>query len=135
VTSIVARTANHVIVPVIIVMSVYLLLRVHDAPGGGFIAALVAGAGIILRRFLEPEVRARSGNFVGWLAAGLVIGVAAGLAGVALTGSFLGPRIWTAHLPLLGEVKVTLSLIFDIGVYLVVIAVIRAVIDELGARR
>lgn len=134
-TSLIARTTNHLIVPVVVVMSLYLLLRGHDAPGGGFIAALVAGAGIVLRRFLEPENRAPSGAFVVWMTAGLALTVGAGVAGIVRVGSFLGPEIWTATIPVIGELKVTLSLVFDVGVYLVVIAIVRAIIDELGARR
>lgn len=134
-TTVIARTMSRVIVPVVVVMSVYLLVRGHDAPGGGFIAALAAGAAIVLHRLTWPEQEHESGGFVGWVVAGLVLAVGAGVAGIVLAGSFLGPRIWYVPVPLVGEVKVTLSFVFDVGVYLVVIGVIRAIIDEMGVRR
>ncbi len=134
-TTVIARTMSRVIVPVVVVMSVYLLVRGHDAPGGGFIAALAAGAAIVLHRLTWPEREHESGGFVGWVVAGLVLAVGAGVAGIVLAGSFLGPRIWYVPVPLVGEVKVTLSFVFDVGVYLVVIGVIRAIIDEMGVRR
>lgn len=133
--SLIAWTASRLIVPLIAVVSVYMLVRGHDAPGGGFIAALIAGAAIVLRRFLEAEVRTSPGAFVPWMAAGLGLAVLAGLLAIPITGSFLGPRIWYLHLPLGVELKLTWSFLFDVGVYLVVIAVLRAVIEELGARR
>jgi multisubunit Na+/H+ antiporter MnhB subunit len=135
VTTVIARTMMRVVVPVVILMSLYLLLRGHDEPGGGFMAALAAGAAIVLRRFVDPERRPASGVFLYWLAAGLALAVVVGLVGIVLAGSFLGPRVWYLPVPLLGEVKVTLSLLFDLGVFLTVVAVVRAIIDEMGASR
>jgi multisubunit Na+/H+ antiporter MnhB subunit len=136
VTTVIARTMIRLVVPVVVVMSLYLLLRGHDEPGGGFIAALAAGAAIVLRRFVEQEgAPTRSGGFIPWLAAGLGLAVAAGLAGIVISGAFLGPEIWTFAVPVIGEVKLTLSFVFDVGVYLTVIGVIRAVVDEMGASR
>lgn len=133
--TIIAQTAQRLIVPIVVIISVYLLLRGHDAPGGGFIAALVAGAAVVIRRFVGPEGEVRHGEFLGWMSSGLMLAVGGGLIGIALSGAFLGPQIWEAVLPLVGEVKITLSFLFDVGVYLTVIAVIRAVIDEMGAGR
>lgn len=131
-TTIIARTTNRIIMPVVVAVSLYLLWRGHDAPGGGFIAALVAGAALVLRRYSRPTAESRTGSFAAILAGGLLTATLAGLIGIVLAGTMFGPRIWTFHLPGLGEEKLTLSFLFDIGVYLVVIAVINAIIDEIG---
>lgn len=133
-TSIIAQTANRVIVPAVFLMSVYLLLRGHDAPGGGFIAALVAGAGVVLRRLARPGP-VKAGSFTAATATGLIVAGAAGVAAIFVTGYFLGPEVWKFAVPVLGELKVTLSFVFDVGVYLVVVSVIRSIVDELGAGR
>jgi multisubunit Na+/H+ antiporter MnhB subunit len=119
-------------------LSLWLLLRGHDAPGGGFIAALVAGAAVVLqylangiegvRRFLPVAAT----TLLGW---GLLVATGFGIAGLLLGAEFLGGAIWTTTLPALGEVKVAASLIFDVVVYLVVLAVVVAIVRYLGEPR
>jgi multicomponent Na+:H+ antiporter subunit A len=131
-TTIIFRTIVRLVVPAVIVVALYLLWRGHDAPGGGFIAALVAGAALILQRYAGEALPPRTGGFatlVGW---GLLLAVGTGIAGIVLTGTMFGPQVWYLPIPLLGELKVTLSFVFDIGVFLVVLAVINAIVDEIG---
>ncbi|MDO9591520.1 MAG: MnhB domain-containing protein, partial [Microcella sp.] len=122
--------------PVIIVLSVYLLLRGHYEPGGGFIAALVGGTGFALAYLGASSDRKAP---VRWpyralLSTGVVVGVVSGIGG-HLVGSFLKPVRFDIPLPWGGDYGFTSALIFDLGVYFAVVAIIIAVLNELGGVR
>jgi multicomponent Na+:H+ antiporter subunit A len=116
--------AARVLTPGIIALSLYYLLRGHNAPGGGFIAALVAGSALILQfltggaaggRRLLPVAPQRV------LGAGLLLAVVYGLAGMLVLGEFLQGAVWEIGLPLVSTKFVT-SLVFDLAVFVVVAA-------------
>jgi multicomponent Na+:H+ antiporter subunit A len=135
VSSLIVRATTRVLTPGILVLSLVLLVRGHDEPGGGFIGGLVAGAAVVLeylaggperlRRF--PPVR---GTIL--LATGIGLAVAYGLAGLAFGDAFLEGAVWKAEVPVAGELKVAASLAFDAGVYLVVLALVVAYVRVLG---
>jgi multicomponent Na+:H+ antiporter subunit A len=122
------RIASRVLGPVVVLLSLWLLLRGHDEPGGGFIAALVAGAGVAIIQLPRgpeagPRLSARP-----LIASGLALAATTGLLGF-LDGSYLRPL--TGELPVLG-LKVTSSLVFDVGVFLVVVGLVVAALDRLA---
>jgi len=129
--AVVLRVTRAVLVPVILLFSLYLLLRGHDDPGGGFIAALVGGAAVALDqlprgrpavpRWLRPDRL---------IAVGVLVAGAAGLLGY-LDGAFLRPL--KTELPGLGSVSS--SLVFDVGVYLAVLGLVVAALDRLAVGR
>lgn len=137
-SSLIVRATARGLTPVMIGLSLWLLLRGHNAPGGGFIAALVAGAAVVLqylangvegvRRFLPVAATTLLGG-------GLLLATGFGLAGLLLGAEFLAGAPLAVTIPALGEVKVAASLIFDVGVYLVVLAVVVAIVRYLGEQR
>lgn len=134
-TSLILTTATRILTRLIFVLAIYLLLRGHDAPGGGFIGALVAGSAVVLQYLAHgPEGvnRFLPVQFSTLLGAGLLLGVGVGLGSVVTGGQFLQSYKWSGHFPLVGELKFTLSLIFDVGVFLVVLAVVVAIVRYLG---
>ena len=113
--------------PLMIVFSVYLLLRGHNEPGGGFIGGLVAAMGAVLVHLAHPSKPLRLFR----LGPGALMVV--GLAFAVLSGIpawFFGEPYLTAlwggslTLPAVGKVMLGTPLIFDIGVYLVVAGVV-----------
>ena len=125
--SVILQTAARVLLPVMLVLSVLVLLRGHNEPGGGFVGGLLAASGFSLyglafriedaRRILRIHPRVL-------IASGLLLAIGSGVPGLVLGEPFLTP-LWLS-LPVTGmesPVKLGTPLIFDVGVYLVVIGV------------
>ncbi len=125
------RTAVRWAGPLTVALSVMLLLRGHYEPGGGFIAALIGGAGFALLYLAAPsDASARiRWPYLALIGAGIALATAVGFAGYA-DGSFLRPL----HAELLG-MKLTSALLFDVGVYLAVVGVVLAALNLLGIGR
>lgn len=137
-STLIVRFAARTLIPLMVAFSIYLLYRGHDAVGGGFIGALVAGAAIVLQYLaLGPEGMRRWHwlQFDRLIGAGLLIAVAVGIGGLVVGAPFLSTAHLSAELPLLGEISVTSSLIFDVGVYLIVVGMTLAAVSILGDRR
>ena len=133
--SLVLDTVLDVVFRTAVVFSLFLLFAGHNAPGGGFIGGLVAGAALVLRYVAGgvPEVR----RVASWspdvvLGTGLVIAVATGLGGWVWGDEFLQSAKIEVDLPVLGMVKATSALPFDIGVYVVVVGIALAILASLG---
>lgn len=122
--SIILRTTVRLMFPVLLLFSLFMLLRGHNAPGGGFIGALVAAAAVLTQLLAVGPEHIRESfpfKFRRLLPVGLLTAVVAGLPGMLQGKAFL-TGVWvTFHLFGVGEVKVGSPLLFDIGVYLVVI--------------
>jgi len=132
--SLILATSVDVVFPTALVFSVFLLFAGHNAPGGGFIGGLVAGAAFVLR-FVDAGPLALPGEkrFPGvLLGSGLAIAVLSGTIGWMAGGDFLEGIKVDADLPLLGSVHASSALVFDIGVYLVVVGLVRTVLSVLG---
>ncbi|MGF1654330.1 MAG: hydrogen gas-evolving membrane-bound hydrogenase subunit E [Actinomycetales bacterium] len=127
------RTAAALLAPIVVILSLVLLYRGHNDPGGGFISALVGGAGIALVHLAPSHSRLSRLRARPLLAAGLLVCVGTGLVGL-LDGSFLRPLRTAVELGPLYQ-SLTTSLVFDVGVYLCVIGLVVAAIDRLGENR
>jgi multicomponent Na+:H+ antiporter subunit A len=125
------RSSTTVLGPVMLVASVWLLFRGHDAVGGGFIGGLVAGAAVVLHYLSHGHAEVwhrRTTRTVPTVGIGVLIAAGYGLAGLAISGAFLaGGRI---PLPVVDYVAA--SLVFDVGVYLVVVGLVAAIVRHLG---
>ncbi|OZA27740.1 MAG: monovalent cation/H+ antiporter subunit A [Hydrogenophilales bacterium 17-64-11] len=112
------------LLPLAMLVSLFFLLRGHNAPGGGFVGGLVLATAIILQYLVGGTVwvesRLRIHPMV-WIALGLLSAVSAG-AGAWLYGyPFLTSLAWHGELPLLGELHLSSVLLFDLGVYMLVV--------------
>ncbi|MFM8794662.1 MAG: MnhB domain-containing protein [Acidimicrobiales bacterium] len=118
-------------------VALYLTVRGHNSPGGGFAGGLVLG-GVFVLQFLtgrEPHLRHRPiRRPTALLGAGLLLALATTVAPLAVDATPLESHIWKLDVPLIGEVKVVSSMFFDLGVFLVVVAVVLMVLLSLGAR-
>jgi multicomponent Na+:H+ antiporter subunit A len=118
--------------PLAILVAVFLFFAGHNRPGGGFAAGLMLGAVIALRTVagmqkpFPPMVLLGIGAFIaGAVALGPV------LAGEPLFDQVIVER----DLPVLGKVKSGTAAVFDLGVTFIVVGLVFAVLDGLGATR
>ena len=119
------RLLNRILTPILLLLALFLLLRGHDLPGGGFIAGLMAAAAFelqILSRGHETVRQAVGPYLNSAIGLGLGIAICSGIAGL-LEGTFFKGVWLDLHMPLLGEVAIGTPLFFDLGVFLVVVSV------------
>lgn len=113
--------------PIMIVFSLYLLLRGHNEPGGGFIGGLVAAMAAILVHLAHPARELKlfrlgpAPIMVLGLALAVLSGIPAWFAGEPYLTAWWGSAF---TLPAVGKVKLGTPLVFDVGVYLVVAGVV-----------
>lgn len=120
--SLVLSTAARLLLPLMLVFSVFLLLRGHNEPGGGFAGGLVAAAAFALYSIAEGVERARDllrADPRSLIAAGLGLALLSGLVGVVGGGEFLHGSWLTTPIPGIG--KIGTPVVFDAGVYLLVL--------------
>ncbi|GAA3383268.1 Na+/H+ antiporter subunit A [Cryptosporangium minutisporangium] len=120
----------------IVLFSVYLLFSGHNAPGGGFAGGLVVGLALVLRYLAggRHELNVAAPVDAGlMLGTGLLIAVGTGVTAMLFGGEVLQSTLLDAHVPVLGHVHFVTSMIFDVGVYLVVIGVILEILRSLGS--
>ncbi len=119
-----------------LLFSLFLLFAGHNAPGGGFVGGLVAGAAFVLR-YVEgganTVARAAPVSAAVLVGVGLTVAVGTGVASWLAGEQFLESAKVEVDLPLLGTVKATSALLFDIGVYLVVVGLVVGLLTTLGA--
>jgi multicomponent K+:H+ antiporter subunit A len=124
------------LLPLALAVSVYILLRGHNLPGGGFIAGLTTAVALMLQYLASgadfAAARLRF-DYVKLLAAGLGIAVVAGLASLAFGYPFLTSAHTHVDAGALGEFEAASALVFDVGVYVVVVASVLLALSELGA--
>jgi multicomponent Na+:H+ antiporter subunit B len=134
--SVILTEADRWLFPVVLLVSVYITFRGHNAPGGGFIGGLIAGAAFIIRYLAGTPLtnrRHRALNPTTYVGVGLSIAVATALVPLAYGDALLESAIWKWDVPAIGEVKLVSSSIFDIGVYFLVIGVVLLSLISLGA--
>jgi multicomponent Na+:H+ antiporter subunit B len=113
--------ATRYLMPLLIVFSVFLLLRGHNEIGGGFVGGLVAAVAIVLYMIAEGVAAARELLRVEprvLIAVGLLVALSSAVAAWFAGQPFMTGLWWKQALPVVG--KVGTPLIFDIGVYLTV---------------
>ena len=134
-TSLILRTATRFLLPLLLLFSLFLLVRGHHEPGGGFSGGLVAAAAFVLYRFafgVEEVRRVLPLDARALMGVGLL--VAAGSGSVALlAGRPLMTGVWgRVPVPGVGELDLGTPLLFDVGVYLTVVGVTLSIILPLA---
>lgn len=112
------------LLPLAMLASLFFLLRGHNAPGGGFIGGLVLATAIILQYLvggtLWVESRLRIHPLY-WIAFGLLAAALAGGGAWLAERPFLSALAWHGQIPWLGELHLSSVLLFDLGVYMLVV--------------
>jgi multicomponent K+:H+ antiporter subunit A len=110
--------------PVIGVTAVFLLLRGHDLPGGGFVAGITMAAAFILQymawgtNWVEARLRILP---IRWMGIGLLFAAGVGLAALVFARPFLTSSFSYVEIPFIGAVPLASALLFDLGVFALVV--------------
>ena len=125
--SLILRVAARLLMPLLLLFSLFMLLRGHNLPGGGFVGGLVAASAFVLYVLTAGVDESRRVLRVSphtLLGVGLACAYGTGLLSLALGKPFLTSLWVDLHLPLLGHLHLGSTLLFDIGVMLVVIGTV-----------
>jgi multicomponent K+:H+ antiporter subunit A len=110
--------------PVIIVVALYLLLRGHDLPGGGFAAGVTMSIALILQymasgtQSVESRLRVQP---IRWMGSGLLIAAFTGAGAFLFGAPFLTSYFRYLDVPIIGKIPVASAMLFDVGVFLLVV--------------
>jgi multicomponent K+:H+ antiporter subunit A len=121
--------------PVILLFAVHLFLRGHDLPGGGFVAGITVSVALILlymargARWVESKLRVRP---LRWIGLGLLLAVTAGFGSLLFGRPFLTSHFRYVELPLLGRLPLASAVIFDLGVFCLVVGAVTLMLIALA---
>lgn len=148
-TTTIMKTTARVVVPIVFVVAISLLLQGHNLPGGGFIGGVLTTAGFVLIYVaygldyveigvLDREVESGTGIFAHrsvlayrrTFVLGLAIALGSGVAGMLVAEPFLTQTYTIVEgVPLYHELELASALVFDVGVYLVVVGALLTIIS------
>ncbi|UJQ95765.1 Na(+)/H(+) antiporter subunit B [Mariluticola halotolerans] len=127
--TVIFRTIAPVLTAIMLVFSVFVLLRGHNEPGGGFIGGLIAASAVAIYGIAAGVTEVRAAlkvDPVSIAGFGVFIAGCAGLVSLGYQVPFL-TGIWTFFEIVDTEVAISTPMVFDIGVYFVVLGTISAV--------
>ena len=130
--SLILATAARGLLPLLLLFSLFLLLRGHNEPGGGFVAGLTAAAAFALYALAHDVPSARRVLRVDpkrLMGLGLLLSLGSGLLGLFAGRPFLAGLWDDTSLPVLGKLGTPIG--FDVGVYLVVVGVVLTILFPL----
>ena len=133
-TSSILQTAVRFLMPLLLLFAVFLLIRGHNQPGGGFVGGLVVAASFILYSIAFGVDAARRALLVGpsrLLGVGLLAALLSGVPGVVVGQPFM-TAVWTTIGAGSTALHVGTPLVFDIGVFLAVIGVVLTIVFTLA---
>ncbi|MFO6446388.1 monovalent cation/H+ antiporter subunit A [Erythrobacter sp. NE805] len=127
--------ASRIILPLTLTVGIYLFLRGHNQPGGGFIAALVVAIAFLVQYLAagfdwsDARKPFAEHRLIGW---GVLTAMATGLGAMALGANFLTSWFDHVHLPLIGDFELASAMLFDAGVFLTVLGAVMLALEQLS---
>ena len=133
-TSSILQTAVRLLMPLLLLFAVFLLLRGHNQPGGGFVGGLVVASSLVLHSIAFGVDAARRALLImpsTLLGIGLLVAVLSGVPGVVGGRPFMS-AVWTTIEVGSAVIDVGTPLVFDVGVFLAVIGVVLTIVFTLA---
>lgn len=132
--SLILQTATRYLIDLLLLFSIFLLLRGHNEPGGGFVGGLAAAAAFVLYTLAFDVASARKLLRIDphvLIGIGLMIAIVSGLVRLVLGDAFLTGEWFKWNVLNAFELELGTPLFFDIGVYLVVLGVTLLIVFSL----
>ncbi len=132
---IILQNLSRLLFPLMLLFSFFVFLRGHNLPGGGFIAGLITMLAIILQylsngiAWTSARIRPDMHQVIG---AGLLCAIGTGLVSIGLGYPFLTSAFTYLNWPIVGKFEIASALVFDLGVFLVVVGATVMILVELG---
>ena len=132
---VVMASFTRLLLPLALLVAMFILLRGHNLPGGGFIAGLITAVALVMQylangvTWTQSRLPANIHSIIGY---GLLIAVVTGLASWLFQHPFLTSTFRHIHWPLIGEFELASAMAFDLGVYLVVVGATLLILINLG---
>ncbi|PZU12640.1 MAG: monovalent cation/H+ antiporter subunit A [Sphingobium sp.] len=127
--------ATRLLLPLALLVGIYIFLRGHNQPGGGFVAALVFSIAILLQYLASgfdwTDARKRMGEHP-LIGLGIMIATATGLGSLLFGAPFLASSFGYFHLPMIGEFELATAMLFDLGVACVVVGAVTMALSQLA---
>jgi multicomponent K+:H+ antiporter subunit A len=126
---------SQALLPLAIMVSVYIFMRGHNLPGGGFIAGLITSVAMIQQYIAQGYAWLKSRmsiNYLHLIGSGLMIAAATGFGSFFWQQPFLKSWHDHFHVSLLGEIELASAMAFDLGVYLTVVGACMMILSKLG---
>ncbi len=133
-TSLILHTATRLLMPLLLMFSLFLLVRGHNQPGGGFTAGLVASAAWAIYALAYDAATARKAIHIEprvLIGIGLIAILFSGFTGLLFHQPFLAGQWGHLKLGETARLEIGTPLLFDFGVYLTVIGVVLTIIFTL----
>ena len=128
-------TLTRILLPLALLVAVFILLRGHNQPGGGFIAGLITAVALVVQylasgaAWTHQRMASDSHPLIAW---GLGIATLTGLASWAFDHPFLTSTFGYVTWPLVGTFELASAMAFDLGVFLVVVGATLMILTQLG---
>lgn len=128
-------TLSRVLLPMALLISVFIFLRGHNLPGGGFIAGLITAVALILQYVASGLQWTQSRlplDYQRIAGGGVLIAGLTGLGSWLFERPFLTSAFGHFAIPLIGEIELASAMLFDLGVYLTVVGATLLILANLG---
>ncbi|WP_415890325.1 monovalent cation/H+ antiporter subunit A [Neptuniibacter sp. SY11_33] len=131
----VLSTISQMLLPLALLVSVYIFLRGHNEPGGGFIAGLITAVAIIQQyiangvEWMKENIRLKYQALIG---SGLLIAFMTGVGSFIFDRPFLTSWFDYFKWPWVGKFELASAMLFDLGVYLTVVGATMMILANLG---
>ncbi|MCT4784173.1 MULTISPECIES: Na(+)/H(+) antiporter subunit B [Exiguobacterium] len=125
------HSITRVVTFILLAFSIYLFFAGHNSPGGGFIGGLMTASALLLMYLgfdMKRIKKALPFNFTTMIAVGLLVALFTGVSSMLFGYPFLTQFFDYYDLPVLGNTELSTALPFDLGIYLVVVAIALTII-------
>lgn len=129
------QTATKVVTFIILMFAVHIFFAGHYTPGGGFVGGLLTTSAIVLLMLafdIKTVKKILPLNYVTMTAIGLLLALATAAASIIFDVPFFTHAYDYFDLPLFGKTSLHSAMLFDAGVYLVVVGVTMTIIQTIG---